>query len=78
MLSFAGNRLKTVYVDTLVSTSIVIATSRVAPVKTQTILKLEFCSVLLSKLLAVQDPRHGFGDYHSSSPERSQRRSQQP
>ena len=26
----------------------------------------------------VQDPRDGFGDYHSSSPERSQQRSQQP
>ena len=28
--------------------------------------------------LVVQDPRDGFGDYHSSSPERSQQRSQQP
>ena len=28
--------------------------------------------------LHVQDPRDGFGDYHSSSPERSQQRSQQP
>ena len=27
---------------------------------------------------SVQDPRDGFGDYHSSSPERSQQRSQQP
>ena len=45
--------LRTVYVDTLVSTSMVIAKSRVAPVKTQTIPKLELCSaVLLSKLLA--------------------------
>ena len=26
----------------------------------------------------VQDPRDGFGDYHSSSPEKSQQRSQQP
>ena len=29
-------------------------------------------------LQPVQDPRDGFGDYHSSSPERSQQRSQQP
>ena len=26
----------------------------------------------------VQDPRDGFGHYHSSSPERSQQRSKQP
>ena len=27
---------------------------------------------------AFQDPRDGFGDYYSSSPERSQQRLQQP
>ena len=31
-----------------------------------------------SQIGGVQDPRDGFGDYHSSSPERSQQRSQQP
>ena len=34
--------------------------------------------VLMLCLTSVQDPRDGFGDYHSSSPERSQQRSQQP
>ena len=34
--------------------------------------------VRILKCIIVQDPRDGFGDYHSSSPERSQQRSQQP
>ena len=29
-------------------------------------------------IVTVHDPRDGFGDYHSSSPERSQQRLQQP
>ena len=32
----------------------------------------------LIPFIHVQDPRDGFGDYHSSSPERSHQRSQQP
>ena len=41
-----------------------------------TLIKKECVKVGL--ILGVQDPRDGFGDYHSSSPERSQQRSQQP
>ena len=39
--------LRTVFVDTSVSTSMVIAKSRVTTVKTQTIPKLELCSAVL-------------------------------
>ena len=61
--------LRTVYVDTSVSTSMVIAKSRVAPMKTQTIPKLESCSaVLLSKLLTtVKEQNINFQHIHAWS-----------
>ena len=62
--------LRTVYVDTSVSTSMVIAKSRVVHGKTQTIPKLELCSaVLLSKLLAtVKEQLHiNFKNIHAWS-----------
>ncbi len=53
-VAFAGVvYIRATYTDTSVSTTLVIAKSKVAPLKTQTIPKLELCSaVLLSKLLS--------------------------